>query len=1419
MTKAPFHPLVSDWFENRFGAPTEPQRQGWPRIREGGNVLIAAPTGSGKTLAAFLGAIDSLVRQSQEGQLQETTHIVYVSPLKALANDVKQNLLSPLHEIGELATHRGGTLPALRVHLRTGDTPAHRRRMALKRPPHILVTTPESLFILLTSRSGRELLVDTGTVIVDEIHALAQSKRGSHLALSLERLETLTRHSVQRIGLSATQKPIAEIGRFLAGPDRPVSIVDVGHRRQLDLAVEVPGSDLEAVASHQVWEEIYQRIADLCGQHRTTLVFVNTRRLAERAAHHLAEILGEDQVEAHHGSLARETRLGTEQRLKQGQLKVVVATASLELGIDVGSIDLVCQIGSTRSIALALQRVGRSGHWKGAVPKGRIFATTRDELLECAALVEAIAEGELDRIRIPQCPLDVLAQQVVAWCAGDEWNESDLFGRVRQAWPYASLRRRDFDALIRILSEGISTRKGRRGAYLHRDRVHSKVRGRRGARLAAVTGGGAIPDNANYLVKVEPEGLIVGDLDEDFAVESMRGDIFLLGNTSWRILRIESGAVWVEDAQGAPPNIPFWRGEAPARSDEVSARLSRLRVRIAESRSEEALAWLQKRCGLNRRGAEQADAYIRAGCSALGCVPSRRKIVAERFFDEAGGMQLILHAPLGSRINKAWGLALRKRFCRSFNFELQAASTENGIVISLSDQHSFPLDSVFSFLRSATVADVLTQALLAIPLFGVRWRWTATRALAVRRFSGGRKVPPPLQRMRSDDLLAAVFPEQAACLEHISGDIEIPDHPLVKETMRDCLSDAMDVEGLTNLIRAIEKGSISCIAIDTREPSPFCHEILNANPYAYLDNAPLEERRTRAVQTRRTLLPVDAGELSLLDAQAITEVAEQAWPLLRDAEELHDALLTLGVVTAVELETHGHQLTQLASQRRAFSMRPQADSELTLWVAAERMKLVELAYPEAVWQRSSGDLERVRKAQWGRDRNLDRESATAEILRHRLESSGPLTTPELQALLGLPLDRIDNGLLQLEAEGQILRGSFRTNRSGLEWCDRRLLARIHRLTLSRLRKEIQAVPAPVFMRFLLSWQHVAPRTHLHGESGTAQVLEQLQGLEAPAAAWEKFLLPGRVDGYQPSWLDALCLSGRFAWGRLSSPGHQAGPTEADLPPGRVRPNRLAPLAFFERRKLPFLLGGAGETTERRSLLSHVAAEVLDLLERWGASFFDELVQLSGRLPVEVEQGLWELVTAGQVTADGFAGLRALIDPRQRNSGRRRHKWRRKRQQALASGRWTLLRPRPVLHTAGNSASISGRDAESLAWLMLKRWGILFRDLVAGESLAPPWRELAPLLRRWEAQGKLRGGRFVEGFAGEQFALPEAVDSLRSIRRQPETGQCVRISAADPLNLTGILFPGPRIRSHPENLVTLCDGRLVAEEATPSLSVG
>ena len=853
------HPLVQEWFTSKFGTPTEPQIAGWPHILAGHDTLISAPTGSGKTFAAFLACIDRLVRKATTGGLRDEIEVLYVSPLKALGNDIQKNLEIPLGEILHLAAERGFLMPEIRTAVRTGDTLMHERRAMQKRPPQILVTTPESLYILLTAGRSRELLRSVRTVIVDEIHAIADDKRGSHLALSLERLEALTGCHPTRIGLSATQQPIERIGQFLSGSERPLpTIVQVAQRREFDLSVEVPASELGAVASNEMWDEIYKRMAEMVQQHRSTLIFVNTRRLAERVAHALGGLLGEGAVASHHGSLSRLRRLAVESKLKAGELRGLVATASLELGIDIGSVELVCQIGSPRSIAVALQRVGRSGHWRGAIPKGRLFATTRDELLECAALVRSIREGLLDRIIIPECPLDVLAQQIVAECAAAEWNDDELFALVKRAYPYRNLSRESFDEVIGILANGISARRGRYGTYLYHDAANKRLRARRGSRLAAITSGGAIPENALYTVIAEPEGIVVGTLDEDFAVESLRGDIVLLGNTSWRIRRIQSGSVLVEDAQGAPPNVPFWRGEAPARTAELSQEVAELRTRIDSltesaaptgSRTEPArsaaIDWLMHECGLERAGAEQAVEYIIAGRAVLRAVPTQQTIIAERFFDESGGMQLVIHAPFGGRINKAWGLALRKRFCRSFNFELQAAATDNGLNISLGEQHSFPLADVFQFLKPATVEELLAQAVLASPIFTSRWRWAAGRALALLRFQGGKKVPPQIQRMRSDDLLAAVFPHALACPENLEGDIEIPDHPLVRETMKDALTEAMDIEGLKGVLQAIGDGKIHTIAVDTPAPSQFSHEILNANPYAYLDDAPLEERRAR----------------------------------------------------------------------------------------------------------------------------------------------------------------------------------------------------------------------------------------------------------------------------------------------------------------------------------------------------------------------------------------------------------------------------------------------------------------------------------------------------------------------------------------------------------------------------------------------
>ncbi len=1337
---AAFDPLVREWFAQKFAGVTEPQRQGWPEIQAGRDVLISAPTGSGKTLAAFLTAIDSLVRQARTGELPNQTQILYVSPLKALSNDIHKNLDIPLAGIAKLAASQGIALAPIRTAVRTGDTPMAERQRMGKEAPHILVTTPESLYILLTAEGPRKMLSSVRTLIVDEIHAVADDKRGSHLALSIARLEALLQAGkaglLQKIGLSATVSPIEEVARFLS--DR-AHIVQVGHRRAMDLAVEVPRDELGAVASTEMWDEVYDRIAQLAQEHRTTLVFVNTRRLSERVAHKLAERLGENAVLPHHGSLSRALRLQAEQRLKNGELRAVVATASLELGIDIGTVDLVCQIGSPRSIAVALQRVGRAGHWVGALPKGRFFATTRDELIECAALVRAIRRGELDRLEIPKAPLDILAQQIVAMSASEEFAEDDLFALVRRAYPYRDLDRADFDAVVTMLSEGIAHSRGRSGAYLHRDQVNHRVRGRRGARLAAITSGGAIPDTAQYQVIAEPEGTVIGSLDEDFAVESLVGDVFLLGTTSWRIRRVETGRVRVDNAKGAAPSIPFWLGEAPGRTRELSQEISSLREDIAKNG---ALGVAD--CGLDNRGTEQAVDYVLAGRNALGAMPTQDTVIAERFFDEGGGMQLVIHSPFGARINKAWGLALRKRFCRTFNFELQAAATDNGIVISLSDQHSFPLDLVFTFLKPATVEHVLTQAMFDAPMFGARWKWNAARALAIPRFVGGRKVPPPIQRMRSDDLLASVFPDQVACAENLTGEIRIPDHPLVKETIDNCLHEAMDLDGLKEILERMGEGTLRTIAVDTREPSPFSHELLNANPYAFLDDAPLEERRTRAVQMRRSLSVEDAKNLGTLDPAAIAQVAEESWPVVRDEHELHDALLSLIILPPVDEWREWYEALERSG--RSTTVNGQ-------WVATEKLDLAN---------------------------SLPDEAAVAVVLRGWSDSIGPITPTALAARLSLPQEAIDIGLVKLESEGLILRGKF--SGEAEEFCHRRVLARIHRMTLGRLRREIEPVTSADFMRFLGRWQHLAPGTQLHGADGLFQVLRQLQGYEISAAAWESNVLPRRIADYDPELLDRLCLSGEIMWGRLSP--HPALETEGGR---RVRPTRVAPLALFLREDAKRLLSPA---PNQLPLLSHPARDVLVALESHGASFFNELMRATGRLASEVEDGLWELVAAGLVTGDGFENVRALIDPKRRRgegrgrSARPRH----------AAGRWALLNRDAV-----------ATEIEFFATQLLDRWGVVFRDVLSRETLAPAWRDLLQVYRRMEARGEIRGGRFVSGFVGEQFARPEALDLLRHLRRSAKTGEQLEIAPADPLNLSGIVLPGPRTGALTQVPLRLLDG--------------
>jgi len=1395
---------VAAWFARAFKTPTPVQAQAWPAIQQGRDVLIAAPTGSGKTFAAFLAVIDRLVREGLASGLTDTTRVVYVSPLKALSNDIQRNLAAPLE--GIRAELEGLGLPALEVRtlVRTGDTPQHERASMRRKPPHIVVTTPESLYILLGSESGRRMLATTETVIVDEIHAVAGGKRGAHLALSLERLQGLAGGRLTRVGLSATQRPIEEVARFLVGGHgsehearaAPV-VIDAGHVRRRDLALELPPAPLEAVMSGEVWTQVYDRLAELVRAHRSTLVFVNTRRLVERVARQLSERLGAENVMAHHGSLAKERRLLAEQRLKGGELRVLVATASLELGIDIGDVDLVCQLSSPRSVNTFLQRVGRSGHAVGGLSKGRLFPLSRDDLIECTALLDAVRRGELDRLSVPAGSLDVLSQQIAAEVAARECGEEELFQLVRRAHPYRDLDRRDFDEVVRMLADGFSTRRGRQGGLVHRDAVHQVLRGRRGARLTAITSGGAIPDTADYQVLLEPQALVVGTVNEDFAVESLAGDVFQLGNTSYRILRVERGTVRVEDAAGMPPSIPFWLGEAPGRTDQLSLAVSRLRAdvqrELACSRAA-ALAHLAA-IGLSEPAASQLIDYLAAACSALGCLPTQETVIFERFFDEAGGMQLVIHSPFGSRVNRAWGLALRKRFCRQFNFELQAAATEDNVVLSLTTAHSFELAEVARYLRAATVRPLLTQAVCGAPMFITRWRWVAAIALALPRFRGGRRVPPPIARMQAEDLLASVFPDQVACAENLTGELEIPEHPLVAQTLRDCLEEAMDIEGLERLLGALESGSVHVIARDLTEPSPLALEVLSARPYAYLDDAPLEERRTQAVMSRRWLDPESAADIGSLDAQAVSRVREEAWPDATTADELHDALLWLSFLTDQEIARNAAWpplIDLLEREGRAVRLSVaggEGSRRGTLLLAAERRELFTALFPAGEFMPGAATIPAQRS--WAR------EEALIEIVRGRLEGLGPTTADDMARSLSVPRGEVDAALAALQSEGFAMRGRFTPGAAQEEWCERRLLARIHRYTVKRLRAEVSPVQARDFLQFLAQWQHVSPETRMQGPDAVAQILLQLEGFEAPAAAWESEILPARVAEYEPAWLDEQCRAGRFLWARLAS--RSGGPTR------RAGPVRATPITLLARKSVRFWSALADVPQPER--LSARARAVSEALSEHGASFFDEIVEQARLLPAQVEEALAELVAFGLVNSDSFAGLRALLAPAERR-GRGRGV-RRLRTAALYgmadSGRWALVRRAAPAERA--------EAVEHLVRVLLRRWGVLFYRLLIREAAwLPPWREILMCCRRLEARGEIRGGRFVSGFTGEQYAAPEAIGLLREVRRLTSSSpggeilsNALSLSAADPLNVVGIVSPGGRLAALTGNRVLYRDG--------------
>ena len=1423
------------------------------------------------------------------------------------------------HRLPPLKSERGTggevapVWPDITVALRTGDTSQKERQAFVRKPRHILITTPESLYLMLTAARARETLRKVRTVIVDEIHALARDKRGSHMSLSLARLDHVAEQRPARIGLSATQRPVEEIAAFLVGtehsgytpparptpvyqqhpadievielpealragatpPPHPLSasgegagggvapdcaIVNLGHQRDIELHIEVPPSDLEAVAAKEQWGDVYDRLAGLIRAHRTTLVFVNTRRLSERVAHNLRERLGEEAVASHHGSLSRDRRLRVEQRLKDGELKALVCTASLELGIDIGSIDLVCQVGSPRSVATFLQRVGRSGHALGLKPQGRLFPTSRDELIECAALVRAVKEGRLDRIVQPVVPLDILAQQIVAETACEDWTVDDLYDLMRRAWPYRDLAREDYDEIIEMVAEGVGEGAGRAPPLVHYDRINGVLRGRRGARMTAILNGGAIPELADYRVVAEPDDTMVGTVGEDWAIESMAGDIFLLGTTSWRIKRVAANEVRVEDAHGAPPTIPFWVGEAPGRTLELSHEVGRLRRDVAAGFDdvESLYEMLKEECGLDDLGSVQIVDYLRATRDALGLVPTDTDVVFERFFDESGGMQLVVHAPFGARINKAWGLTLRKRFCVRFDFELQAAASDDSIVLSLGPQHSFPLQESFSYVTTRNAEASLKQAILYAPVFPVRWRWDAGRALAVPRFYGARKVPPQIQRMRADDLLAAVFPAQVGCQENVTGPLEIPDHPLVHQAVLDCMHEAMDIDGLVDVLGRIESGEVRMHAVDTVEPSPMAHEILSGKPYTYLDDAPLEERRTRAVTLRRAL-PESARELGSLDPEAIARVREEAWPQPRDAEEVHDALLSLVVAPANELAGWAPLLEELVdggrvatlrdSTERRFEKYPEnapkipekEDAEVekqalgdealdssegsptdsahpealegravvptVLYFAAENLNLVRFLYPEARIEPA------ITPPEAALYRIEDRDEARLRMLRGWSEASGPITPSDLGPRLGLrPVD-IERGLQQLEGLGHVLRGRFSPETDEEEYCDRRLLARIHRYTLDRLRREIDPVSAQDFMRFLLQWQHLAHGSKLAGKQGVRQAIARLEGFEAPAGAWERELLAARVSDYKSSWLDELCLAGDVAWARLT-------PRKATLT-GTANAGRSTPVSVVLRGDLPGLLAAVrGAEGHPVGPKTGAAAEILDLLKSRGALFFDEIVNGTRRLRSDVERGLRELVAWGLVTADGFQGLRQLSGKSGTSSGRRPSRSARGESSYSAggffagsgpSGRWALIHE-PELDPAN-----SDEFAESVGRLLLQRYGVLFRDLYMRESFTVPWRDVLRALRRLEARGVVRGGRFVSGPNGEQYALPEAVDALRRVRRTERTGERIWVSAIDPLNLAGVILPGDKQPAQANKGTLYIDGLPQAPDADDLMS--
>ncbi len=1460
-----FHPAVRQWFADRFGTPSRVQELGWPVIVSaqngtGHHVLLCAPTGSGKTLAAFMWAINRLVLDAENAALPDEISVLYVSPLKALANDIRINLDAPLAGVREMAARRGLDLGTIRAGLRTGDTPVGERAAMLRRPPQILVTTPESLFILLTSPRFRQKLRAVRYVIVDELHAIAGNKRGAHLMLTLERLDRLVMKNdgtrPTRIGLSATLNPIEALAAFLAGADvaddgtrnsRPIRIVRADDAsRSLDLQIIAPGPELGSLATHQHWEAMYDALAALMREHRTTLVFTLSRRWAERIALALQKRVGLDGVMAHHGSLARVERLQAEQRLKRGELKAIVATSSLELGIDVGAVDLVCQVDSPKTIAATVQRIGRSGHQLGGMPKGRFFALTIDDLLECAAAVRAVRQGRLDEVEIPGGCTDVAAQQIIAIATDEEEvSEAQLLKILRAVENFAAL---DIRALRQLLSE-MATQLPQRiqGANpkIFYDQVNGQVRARRAARIAAIMSGGTIPESGNLDVVVASEGRKIGDVEEDFAQESSRGDIFSLGSMPWRVLGISKNRFLVEAAPGMAPSLPFWQAEALGRSPALSMEVCDLRRTIASfvtagGGDSEAVSWLQSECALQPEAAVQAVAYLRRGLAALHAIPDEQTLVIERFFDGLGGTQIVIHSPWGIRVNRGLGLALRKRLCQSFDFEIQASAIDDAILLALNSRHSFPLEHLLTMVTSRNIRAVLEQALLDAPMFEVRFRHVGTRALSIMRSGRGSKVPAWIQRLRSQELITALFPQRNACLDNRPTLVALPNHFIVTETMRECLEETTDIARLEALLRGLEDRTIRPVLVDSIAPSVFAHRVLLAWDYSFLDDGERANRRSRTVTMNRAMVEdVFRSEnlAELLSIEAIQRVTEEiqgtaSSARARNCDELYELIRTHGSLACTTISDRtvgdGRALLSVLEERgRVWRVRAGSADSPELVVATEDLPLFSAAYPEL----KAGDSAVLAQPA---DAVPDSAAAIEEIVRRAMATSGPVVPADLAGRLSLPLDSISSALIALEVKGSVFRGHFSAPTVGVEdagyqpatpvvqWCDRHVLERIHRQTLTLLRSSVEPCSDAEFTAFRLKWNGIGDKHASASIETVRRTLEQLNGLAFAPEFWERAILPARATEYRPEHLDLLCMSGEFAW--VTAPFTNEATGHRDFP---------TTVAFLPRKGRCYW--PSGETPGDSSTQT-----VVEVLTKFGAQYLDQIAERANLSERDALAAVWRLAAAGMVSNDSFAPLRLLalepdavklISNQQSSSFQQEQRAKRltgrqdaalrARLQSSLSGRWSIV---PQLRAGPAASNVhethdphASDDAREIALLLLRRHGILAREMMALEQIDITWQQILFALRRMEYAGTVRRGWFVRALSGEQYALPEALDMLREEREAKGSGALAVISAADPANPFGVLLPGCGIAREVDNLLVIQSGRVIAGLAGRALT--